>query len=240
MANPMPPYIRAATISDPVIRYVWDDTRATDDVAEVSEDLPDRARPLTVRAKIALGIGIYQWLIWRFAPVLSDPFPFQLEEAAWCANADLRYMAYFEIAREDWLGPVRGPLWCAITWLVPMIFEADLKDSTWESGLVMLADLANHVLPRREPYQEWLEFCLQRLLTLYNQPAPDPFEDLFNARREQRRGPLVAREVLNPEFDYHPEQAHGLLLRYLAGVSPGTNPLIRTPEAMREDGFSGI
>src|SRR3569833_2641921 len=110
MSNPIPPYIAAAAIDDPALRFVWDDTRATDDVRNVSDELIARVAPLTLRAKIALGIGIYQWIIWRFEPMLTAPLPFQLEEAALCAGGGRRGGGGGGGGREGGGGPGRGPL----------------------------------------------------------------------------------------------------------------------------------
>src|SRR3569833_244551 len=240
MSNPIPPYIAAAAIDDPVLRFVWDDTRATDDVRNVSDELIARVAPLTMRAKIALGIGIYQWIIWRFEPMLTEPLPFQLEEAAWCANVDQHYMEYFEIERENWLGPVRGPLWCAITWLLPMIYFGDERPEEWRAGLSLLPNMALHVRTRKTPFEMWLNTCVERLLNLYTESAPDPFEDLFGEQQEQRRGPLIAPEAIDPGFDYRPEQTPVLLARYLQNVAQRGNPLLRTSDEMRMAGFGGI
>jgi hypothetical protein len=235
----MPPYIAAAAIDDSVLRFVWDDTRGTENVRNVYDELVSQVAPLTLRAKIALGIGIYQWIIWRFEPMLTDPLAFQLEEAAWCANVDRHYMEYFELDRQNWLGPVRGPLWCAITWLMPMIYFSDERPEEWRSGLSFLPNLALHVLTRKAPFESWLNACVERLLSLHAEHESDPFEDLFGELQEERRGALIAPEAVNPEFDYHPEQVPVLLGRYLQSVAQRQNPLLRSPDEMRRAGFVG-
>lgn len=239
MTYSVPSYIHAANVDVPTLRYVWDDTRASQDFRISGDDVPRAAAPLTLHAKIALGIGIYEWIVWRFDKVCADRLPIQVAQAAWCANVDRRYMEYFELDREEWLGPVRGPLWCAITWLLPMIHFSDDDPVQWESGLSYLPALARHVLPTTTAFESWLQVCLNRLAEFYPQAQPDPFDDLFGEREEQRRGPLVAREALDPGFQYRPMMAVSLLADYLRSVDYGRNPLLRSPVQMREAGFEG-
>lgn len=109
-------------------------------------------------------------------------------------------MDYLELDRRGWLGPVRGPLWCATTWLLPMVFFSDEEPEEWRSGLDYLIRLARHVLPFPAPFERWLNASLIRLAGLYPAPPEDLFEDLFGEHEEERRGPPVPREALDPDF----------------------------------------
>jgi len=64
-----------------------------------------------------------------------------------------------------------------------------------------------------------------------------PFEDIFNDHEEERRGPLIAREAIDPTFDYHPEQAPQLLDKFLRSVDYKNNPFLRSPEELMELGI---
>jgi hypothetical protein len=228
MALPVLPPIAAAHINRPELRHRWDDTRASADfVRPAPEGLVDALRPVHLRARLALAIGMYEWVIERFRGLHSDPLPFHLAEAAWCANVDRAYMEYFELTRSEWTGPIRGPIWCAATWLLPAIFFSDEEPEEWESGVDYLARLALHVLLDPHPFQEWLNATVERLVTLYTAPPPDPFEDLFGQAEEQRRGPLVAREALDPAFPYQKEDAERLIRNLLGSADHRTNDLLR-------------
>ena len=87
-----------------------------------------------------MGVALYEWTLARFSLVSADPLPSQVAEAAWCATIDARYLKYVELERRKWLGPVRGPLWCAVTWLLPMMSFGDDRPEEVESGLSFLAD----------------------------------------------------------------------------------------------------
>src|SRR5262249_38292927 len=135
MAYTIPPYIAAAGIDDPVMQFVWDDSRVDEDFLYVPDRIVASLSGVSLRAKITVGIGMYEWVIWRFHSLSNDPLPYQVAEASWCANVHRAYMKYVELDRDKWLGPIRGPLWCGITWVLPMIFFSDDKPEEWESGI---------------------------------------------------------------------------------------------------------
>ena len=95
-----------------------------------------------------------------------------------------------------------------------------------------------HVLPETELFQQWLNIVVNRLVKFHPAPEDDPFEDLFdNEHEEERRGPLIAREALDPSFDYHPDQASELLDNFLRNVDHTANPFLRSPEELMELGI---
>ena len=59
----VPPYIVAAAIDEASIRFVWDDTRASQDFTYPPERWLNRWRGLSDAAQIALGIGQCQCVV---------------------------------------------------------------------------------------------------------------------------------------------------------------------------------
>lgn len=240
MALSILPTIVAAQINQPELRYRWDDTRASEDFLRPAPmELLKGLEPVTLRAKIAVAIGMYEWIVFRFQGLLADPLPLDLAEGAWCANIDRTYMEYVELDRQDWLGPIRGPIWCAATWLLPAIYFSDDQPEEWESGAIYLSRLAQHVLPDPSVFERWLGATVERLASLYSLPPPDRFDDLFGEHEEDRRGPLIAREAIEPAFPYQPEGARRLIDTFLRSVDYRTNKLLRSPTEMLENGFTG-
>ena len=233
----LPHYLTHQNRPSPVLNYIWDDTRADEDFHYDSADLVIEMTDMATRSRIALCIGIYEWIIWRFHCLTDDPAPFQIAEAAWCGNINADYVEYIEFNRKDYLGPVRGPLYGAMASLVEVINYTSENKDAWVEGLMFLAPLAMHVLPDTNPFEEWLEYVTDRLLRLYPEPEDNPYEDIFNDHEEERRGPLVAREALDPSFDYHPDQAPELLDNFLRSVDHMANPFLRSPEELMELGI---
>lgn len=219
------PAMLATDQRDSILGYRWDDTRASDDFCTDASTIIERACALSLRARIALGVAVYEWIVWRFSAVSADPVPGRIAEAAWCACIDRRHMDYLELSRNQWRGPVRGPLWCATTWLLPMVFAGDEEPQEWQSGLDYLVSLARHVLPFPAPFEQWLDACLTRLTALYPAAPEDLFEDLFSENEEERRGGQVPREALDPTFPLRPEDTGRLIAQLLAEVRAGGNPL---------------
>jgi len=224
----IPDYIARAGIDDTRIRFVWDDTRVSEDFRFVPDPWLARFRSLSVPARVALGIGIYEWIVWRFHGLHRDPLPWQIAEAAWCASVDPARMTYVELDREDWIGPIRGPLWCAATWLLPMVFEGRDIPEELESGESYLLRLCVHVLPDTHAFLRWLEDVVQRLEALFPAQPVDPFEDLFDPPSVKLRHDAVARQVLDVERPIDP-QALPPASAMLEEADPG-NPLLLTAQ----------
>lgn len=227
MALPPLTAMLAADQRGSVLGYLWDDTRASDEFRTDASALVERAAALSLRARVALGVTIYEWIVWRFSAISDNPLPSQIAEAAWCACIDRRHMDYLELDRNAWLGPVRGPLWCATTWLLPMVFFSDEEPEEWRAGLDYLIRLARHVLPFPVPFEQWLNASLIRLAGLY----PAPPEDLFGEHEEERRGPPVPREALDPDLPFNAADTDRLIALLLAQARADGNP--RMPGTQR-------
>jgi hypothetical protein len=120
-----------------------------------------------------------------------------------------------------------------------MIFFTDDDPEEWRPAMLYLPPLAMHVLPEPERFEAWMFACAERLVNLYPAPADDPFDDLFGERCHERRGPLVAREALDPQYNYRPETAERLIDDFLRSVDFVNNPFLNSPLQMREDGIEG-
>lgn len=237
MSYQLPKYILKASINTPKIHYEWDDTHPRSAYGTGSEGLITELSTVTPRAKIAMGIGVYEWIVGRFASLSSDLTPFYFAEATWCANVSIHYLDYLELDREYWRGPVRGPLWSAICILNDMIFLYN-EDAEPALRVAWLANLALHVLPTGSLFREWLDYCVAQVRCFYTEPPDkDPFENLF---QEDFGGPFVPREVLDPLFDFSIDMTDRLIDQFLNHVDYKNNNFLQAPDVMIEDGFEGI
>jgi hypothetical protein len=181
---------------------------------------------------------MYEWIIWRFQALKGDPGPGQLAEAAWCATVHPAYMGFALFDRDEWTGPIRGPLWGAQTWLVPMA-QCDLNSlAACESGLAYLYSLAMHVLPNTTAFESWLGSCIERIADLYAAPDEDPFTGLFRDPIEGR-GPFVAPPLLDLSGRFDPKHAKVYMSQFLSAALSAANPFLSSPKEMREEGFTG-
>ena len=74
-------------------------------------------------------------------------------------------MVWFELDRDEWTGPIRGPLWCAVTWLQPALTRGDEEPEQIADALDYLTRLGLHVVPQPERLAAWLRAVLPRLAT---------------------------------------------------------------------------
>jgi hypothetical protein len=233
MSYALPHYVASQAFPAAPLRYVWDDTRASEDFRYGPPPVLDRLQDVSLRGQAGLAVALYEWILGRFDGYIDSPEPFQVAEALWCAVADHRYALYWEYPREEWMGPVRGPLWCGMTWLFPAVLSVDDAAAQCHDGLVYLTRLALHVLPRREAFERWLQACVDRLSTHHRATPDDPFDDLFNRRFEQRRGLPVARETFDLDRAYDTLEASAFMSRFLAQAQASGNPLLQPAATWR-------
>jgi hypothetical protein len=232
-----PVYLTNSDLNTPQLNFPWDDWKASKAFTFEAGKLLKLLDKISIRGRLALGTGVIEWISYRFSSVNDDPAVEQIIEAGWCGIVDANYMRYVEFDRDKWLGPVKGPLWCALTWYVPMIFFSEQGDEVIESGLDYLIRLTMHVIPRPMVFEQWLEKCIDRLIKLYPCIKEDPFSNLFG--EEDRRGPLLSREVLDINSEYVPENAKKSINSFFKSVEYKANPFLNSPEVMLENGFEG-
>ena len=70
------PYLKPSyvdpEIGDRDLSYVWDDTRTGEDFQRDGDWLIERLHGVYLSARIALGIGIYEWISWRYQALSLD------------------------------------------------------------------------------------------------------------------------------------------------------------------------
>src|SRR5688572_26387735 len=234
-----PPWVQISDADRVHLRFIWDDTRALKDFTSDAGDVVGASMKMSLRARMVLCMGLYEWTLWRFDGLHSRPEPKQIAEAGWCASVDPRYLKFFELDRTEWLGSIEGPLWCAAAWLQPAMSQGHLFPRGVYDAVSFLTRLARHVLPDRQPFDGWLQAILPRLIETHPVVPDDPFADVMNRRVGERLGPLIGRDVLDPRRRYDPELGKGFLAEVLRDASASRNPFLATPADLKDLGFRG-
>ncbi|WP_426755863.1 hypothetical protein [Myxococcus sp. Y35] len=212
MSITFPNYVRANVVPSTPVAYEWDDE--TTDVFLDDARLAKRIGAATARGIAALSVGCAEWIVYRFSGLSDDPMPYQYLEAAWAGIIDWNLMKIPHGAKlKDWKGSVRRPLFLAIRTLKENLSLASSGDYPAEET-VHLVFLARYVLPDPKPFMKWLDSAIGRLETYYSGDG---------------MGEPVPREVLDPDFDFKPEQAKELLEEYLRTVASSGNPYLNLP-----------
>jgi len=234
-----PPWINFTDQEKQTIRYVWDDTRALKDFTGDAAPVLRASMQMSLRARMVLCMGLYEWNVWRFEGLHRRREPLQIAQAGWCATVDPRYMRFFELNREEWRGPIEGPLWCAATWLQPAMSQGYRFPRGVYDAISFLTRLALHVLPSTGRFESWLEITLGRLVHTYPVTSEDPFEDLLDRSVAQRLGPLIGPNALDPAKEYDPVAGVSLLVQILRDARAEENRFLSSPADLHDAGFKG-
>ncbi|RON13137.1 hypothetical protein [Pseudomonas frederiksbergensis] len=221
------------------LRFIWDDARVDADFHADSTAVLDAAEDISIRARMALAIGLYEWVVWRFDGLHNHTEPEQVLQASWCSTVDPRYLKYFEFERRQWTGPIDGPLWCAMTHLSFGLNNGYAYEGDLYSALGFLYRLAAHVLPERSVLDRWMQPILIRLGQHYPVQTIDPFADLFDYRIGEQLGPLIGRDVLDPALPPNMARDRQFLSETLANAVATKNPFLATPEDLKDLDFEG-
>jgi hypothetical protein len=233
-----PPWIAFTDQEKQTIRYVWDDTRAVKDFTGDAAPVLRASMEMSLRARMVLCMGLYEWNVWRFVGLHRRREPLQIAEVGWCATVDPRYMTFFELTREEWRGPIEGPLWCAATWLQPAMSQGHKFPRGLYDAISLHTRMALHVLPDIDRFQEWLSIILRRLVEIYPLTPEDPFQDLFDQHVPQRLGSFIGRNVLDPTHEYDPVAGVSFLAHTLRDARMEENPFLSSPNYLKDAGFT--
>lgn len=254
----LPHYIINAAINSQSIDYLWSEDKQSQPFnLEIATPFVSKLASVSLRAKVTLIIGCYEWVIGRFYNVVDESFFLQLQEAAWCANVNKNYIRKdLFIEKNEYPGPIEGALWYAYSCIIPALYMAegmtstDLEDdeaeflvddyffdeNEWKNSLRYLISLVVHILPTEKTSQfiNWLECVTTRLVDLYTMHQKGPFDNLWGHNDEREwLGNYVAREALDPNYHYQPEQAVALINRFFQLVDK-SNPLLNSLVQLKE------
>jgi hypothetical protein len=233
---PVPHYIRSTNIASNVTRYTWDEWDVRSHFMFEEPAQLARLQRLTNKANTALAIGIGEWTCERFRPLDPDLRPAQFLEAAWAGSVRLAYCQFTYTIDDEWRGPVRGPLALTITIVNDALFGLS-ENPDVSVRVCWRYNLAAHVLPSSDAFNAWFDACVTRIEREHahaNEPLPelDAAQQLFAALPWQ--GQPVAREALDPAFDYRRGSAGALIERFLGALWPSENPFLRSREEARQ------
>lgn len=244
----LPDYIIFSQINSPNINYSWDDSDVESCLNyDYANYIINKVNAISLRAKIALSIGIYEWILGRFEGLYHNVIPKQIAEMAWCANINKEYTYYLEFDRAEYLGPINAPIWCGFSFLIPTLYvsenvgidESNASDifgydeNAWETALLYLISITIHIVPKNKLsiFIDWLEGVVHRLLNFYIMPEEDPFINLFGHKNDKDwLGDYISREVLDLNYAYFPDKSVELCDKYLQSVDYISNPFLLLPE----------
>jgi hypothetical protein len=221
----IPGYIEQSGNVGAPVKHVWEGD-GLNHFARESQVLQRDFVRITFRGVGAMALGIAEWIAWRFENALPSVDLKDCIEACWAGLIDPLYRNEWNWPKVKKIeGPVEGPSAQACYLLDEVMRLVSLSSNGAASKSIYLVYLARHVLPKKTPFDNWLKMTLARMAELYPRKSMGPL------------GPPVPREALDSSFV--PEQTPDLLRTFLAGLKPGTNAYLKTPDQMIARGFKG-
>lgn len=227
-----PDYINEANVIGVKVTYKWEGTVHYN---RESPPLIKQLARLSHAARLSVGLGIAEWIAWRFQGLAHDEDSIRLLEAGWAAMADPSYAKSWSATQEKRPHDALGGAVFAFKDQLSSLLSAERarrKSPKTSSGgpartVVQLAFLARHVLPNAKPFDRWLKSTLARLSELHPKQSDEAF------------GEPVPRQALDPDFNYAPDESSTLLDGYLRGLDWKANSFLRSPEELNAAGFVG-
>jgi hypothetical protein len=163
--------------------------------------LHDRLLTISPNACFALTIGSAEWILARFAPFDVAEQARHFVNAAWAEMTDDWHCARVRFFREDWKGPVLGPIASAMSILYDSIDGRD-HNPVLADRAVWMHNLACHVIDPPGPYLAWFEKTLGRMEQFCSWSEEqaqhyDIFDDAYPV------GNPVSSEILMPDRTYN-------------------------------------
>jgi hypothetical protein len=202
--------------------YPWDDWNVFDAYQDYATGREDDIEALSDAAKLALAIGLGEWL---FAALRDHDIDHSTEQqlgAAWSTFSDTHFPIYWEVDAEEWAGPYRGVLSMVITLLNDAIFclhESPVVGMR-PDWLLMYCQV---IFADRDPFAGWFERALVALATVPGTEGDDPDFDPLDPRMVYR--PPVSRLFLGDLGVYDEARERARVAAYANGLE-AENPLV--------------
>jgi len=165
----------------------------------------------------------------------SDPTSQHAVQAAFCANINRHYCESLELARKDWTGPIRSPLLTGINLMHESLFECFEAGSKPIHCPVLAAALVKHICADSwASFVAWRDEIIKRLNRFYQ--MPDPMADVYG---EVESRMVVPPQAFDPQVNFDLSLAPKFTDDFLMSVDYRQNPLLVSPEQMKQGGFEG-
>jgi hypothetical protein len=233
-----PQYLESLVRRTNQIRYIWNEADLLQ-VYSLPEGLDVKGLPWAGWVDAAIcgfTIATLEWPIFRLTLLDPDQTSRDAVEAAWCANIDRRYAEGLEFSRREWTGPIRSPLLTCLNIMHEALFECLEAGARPLHCPVIACGLVEHLCAESQSaFLAWREQIIDRLDHFYQ--APDPLVDLYGQAASKM---IVAPQIFDPVLNFDIGQAPQLADDFLRNVDYRSNPLLMSPQQMKQEGFEGV
>lgn len=230
------------------VEHVWNDKLA--EKFEFGEEenvrLIEAVQKSSYKGQLAMGVALAEWLLWRFEGAADLATARQAVDACWAAVIHPAYAKPlgFEpdnIPRLSQIREVDGPLRIGLSVLRETRGRYAKGKPQLAASVMKLALLDQHVIPAKKEFEAWLTSMLERTAkALPGGPPPESEDEDADPAYNPGAGTPITREFFfDPEFKLTRDSNRAALSAFLASLDPKSNPFLRTPEELRQEGFTG-
>lgn len=192
------------------------------------------------KAKMALGVAITEWAVWRFQGYVDLTDASNRVEAAWANVIEPPYSKSLKIKLKPTSGfanpEVEGPFQLIVGLLGEIRAYYATGNIYLAEPIVKQAMLARHVLPNKQLFDNWLSESVRRIAEVFPRTGEyDKETEKYDSAHEI----AVPREFFEPGFIYTTEAGRKLLHEFLNTLEFTKNPYLNSPEEMKTKGFQG-
>ncbi len=196
--------------------FRWNDWRYTDYFFYETQESLAVFQPISDLGNRALCIATAEFIVARFAAYPDSREALQFFDCAWSTLLHEGSCDYAVLPRDEWSGPIRGPLRAAMLVVNETMFEAN-QDGDFPARCVWILQLARHLIPSVQLplFEDWFGSCLSRLDAGWsNLPHRGGlFSDHFD------RGPMPGPDLFVPVGGITYKQAETSLHKHMQTLS---------------------
>lgn len=239
-----PAHLVAVKWLDRPVDYEWDEDDILQYFDRESTTRLAAVESISVRGQLALAAATTEWVLWRLDGQAEFPDVRDFVEAVWAAVVDFNYIVEWTRPRDRELtGPVLHPLLTAAR-LLDDVYVTTKRARGTDDEVIHISFFAEHISRGRKAYKDWLKAAFGRATRL-SPLSEESMQYLCTSypTPEQRAafdfGAPVPRTAFDMRQAYDPVNLASDLDAYLQGLDWERNRFLKSPDAMRSDGFTG-
>jgi len=230
-----PDFIPESVVGAP-LDFVWKGAQAHIGPVEQVTPLMEQIWGVTTCAEIGMCAGVMLWVKWRLDGFAEVDHDLELAEASFAYCVDWRYLD--RDGGPKGKPPDQPPAMSAAMKVNSLMRRALDMDEYWYnqyqpvSETFHSAHIVRHILPNaaKRVFDNWLKVVSDRLRVYFPKPGDGgrkfaEFEsrEAYRAYTAPHRGVPVPPQLLDPSFDYNPEDREALVAKFLSGLDPSRN-----------------
>jgi hypothetical protein len=243
MARKVPAHLEGTNIENAPINYEWSNEIGLRLYGGKDQNvkLYKAIDSCSFKARMALGVALSEWGVYRLRNYISIEDAQNRLEAAWASAVNPIYAKSlrYKLSRSaDLRNPeIQAPLELALCLLGETHAHYATGSLILAEPVVKQAMLARYVNEKKSVFEEWLSNSVRRATEVF--PRQSVEDDKSSEKYDASHEVPVPREFFEPGFIYTPEAGKRALQEFLKTLDYTKNPYLRSLGELKEKGFQG-